>query len=251
MINFFQIAARISARPEPKLDLEVDQDLPEFRWRTKPSGPGDWIPDMYVKTNEGAKEILKDGDIVGWTGGKKISKEKIKNEDGSRSYIDLEHREVVTDTGFVGWVSFWPYRAENGRGFEPVSAGTKMVTAGSLSPDKENIRKLISEHGYKKLYDIVDELEDHGSSFKELVKKINSIITYVYDLNKTDGDQADSEFSDLSSTLLSYVDSSKTIRKYLDGLRVEDKDVPDDMEEDEFYNKRALDLMNVQEVHDL
>jgi hypothetical protein len=249
-MDFLKIAARVSARPEPELDLEADQDLPEFRWRTKPAGPGDWIPDMYVKTNEGTKEILKDGDIVGWTGGKKISKEKIKNEDGSRSYIDLEHREVVTDTGFVGWVSFWLYGAENGRGFEPVSKGTKVVTAGSLSGDKENIRKLISEHGYKKLYDIVDELEDHGSSLRELVNNINSIITYVYDLNKTDGGQADSEFSDLSSTLLSYVDSSKTIRMYLDNFKINYDELPEDEDEDEYLTKKVLDQMSVQDVMD-
>lgn len=104
-MDLLRIAARVAAGPE------------RFRWRKLPPGPGDWSPDPAV-LEEGtrAHEALKDGDVVTWTGESRTDVERDWTDDGPED-VELEFREVVTESGLTGWVAWHPWNGTSG--FEP------------------------------------------------------------------------------------------------------------------------------------
>jgi len=122
-------SSHTAGKPLPQ-DLE-DLDLVDeqnFKWNFRP-GPRDMLPLCVVHSkpgfsSSGPEETLKDGDVVTWTGKRKFEKshERDKNENGvTIGWIEFnnEFREVVTPSGFVGWVYWTPFMGNHG--FEPVS----------------------------------------------------------------------------------------------------------------------------------
>jgi hypothetical protein len=145
-MNFLTHSSRKpGSRPEPEFDLGPESDLKQLKYHTKPAGPRDWKPDHYVESDDGGRELLKDGDIVSWTGKSKNIREKVKHDDGSRSYTNLEKREVITENGLVGWVWYWGYNPSSGEGFEQLSEAR--VSSESMKPSQlaSQLRRIASK----------------------------------------------------------------------------------------------------------
>jgi len=134
-------SAHTAAKPLPE-DLEdIDSgDEPKFMWHSKP-GPGDWFPDQSVRDKPGyggdTKETLKDGDSVTWTGNRKFEKMREKDKENFRYVVyDVEFREIVTPTGFIGWTDWYPHKPGSKSGFEPIGS---VQTAAILPRQGDNV----------------------------------------------------------------------------------------------------------------